>query len=133
VTAVFTGAEADELWRWFAVAAIIVLGGLMFGLYGLGVGMSLGPDVAPALASISITLFGFFGNVFMPLDGAMLDIARFTPMYGYVALVRWPITDGGLASGATDPLWAVLLNVVVWFALFAGLARIGLRRSRRRA
>ena len=80
----------------------------------------------------SITFFGFFGNVFMPLDGVMLDIAHFTPMYGYVALVRWPITEGVLVSGGSDELWVVLLNVLVWTALFAVLTRFGVLRSRRR-
>ena len=133
VTGAFTGADADGWWRWLVVATIIILGGIMFGLYGLGVGLSLGPDSASALTGISITLFSFLGNVFIPLDGVMLDIARFTPMYGYVSLARWPIMEGHqLVSSSADPLWAVLLNIVVWTVLFAALARFGVRRSRRR-
>lgn len=128
----FTGAEADDLWRWFAVAGLILLTSCMFGLFGLGVGLAFNSDSAAALASISITFFSFFGNVFMPLSGAMLDIAHFTPMYGYVALVRWPITEGALVSGGSDPLWAVLLNVVAWTAVFAIITRIGVLRSRQR-
>ncbi|WP_314651183.1 ABC transporter permease [uncultured Microbacterium sp.] len=127
-----TGAEASDPWRWVA-AAVITLGlGLVFGLFGLGVGLAFNSDSAAALASISITFFGFFGNVFVPLDGTMLDIAHGTPMYGYVALVRWPATDGALVAGGSDPLWAVLLNVVVWAVAFAGLVRLGVLRSRRR-
>lgn len=128
----FTGASADDGWRWAAVAGIILAGGLMFGLFGLGVGLAFNSDSAAALASISITFFGFFGNVFMPLEGVMLDIAHFTPMYGYVALVRWPITDGYLTTGSADPLWAVLLNVAVWALVFAIITRVGVLRSRRR-
>ena len=136
-TAVFgvgamTGAKADDGWRWAAVAGLILAGGLIFGLFGLGVGLAFNSDSAAALASISITFFGFFGNVFMPLDGVMLNIAHFTPMYGYVALVRWPITEGVLVSGGSDELWVVLLNVLVWTALFAALTRFGVLRSRRR-
>lgn len=89
-----TGAHADDLWRWAASAGIILGLGLMFGLYGLGVGLFFNSDSAAALASISMTFFGFLGNVFMPLDGVMLDIARFTPMYGFAALARWPLTEG---------------------------------------
>ena len=106
-----TGATADDLWRWFAVAGIVLAGGLIFGLFGLGVGLTFNSDSAAALASISITFFGFFGNVFMPLEGVMLDIAHFTPMYGYVALARWPITEGTLLAGGSDPLWALLLEL----------------------
>lgn len=127
-----TGAEADEWWRWAAVAGLILAGGSVFGLFGLGVGLAFNSDTASSLASIAITFFGFFGNVFMPLEGAMLDIAHYTPMYGYVALVRWPITEGVLIAGGADPLWAVLLNLAAWTAVFAVLARVGVLRSRRR-
>jgi ABC-2 type transport system permease protein len=79
-----------------------------------------------------MTFFAFFGNVFMPLDGVMLDVARLTPLYGFVALSRWPLTDGTLTTGQTDPLWAVVLNILVWLAVFAALVFAGVRRSRRR-
>jgi ABC-2 type transport system permease protein len=127
-----TGAEADDAWRWFAAAGLIVSLGLIYGIYGLGVGLLLGGDAAAALASISLTFFAFLGNVFMPLDGVMLDIARFTPLYGFVALVRWPLTEGQLTTGQVDPLWAVLLNVAVWSLVFAALVALGARRWRAR-
>lgn len=129
---VLTGAKADDMWRWGAAAAIILGLGLIYGLFGLGVGLFFNADSAAALASISMTFFAFFGNVFMPLDGVMLDIARFTPLYGFVAVSRWPLTDGTLTTGQTDPLWAVLLNIVVWLVLFAVLVFAGVRRSRAR-
>ncbi|WP_193598266.1 ABC transporter permease [Microbacterium sp. YJN-G] len=127
-----TGAQATDLWRWFATAGIILGIGLIYGLYGLGVGLFFNADSSAALASISMTFFAFFGNVFMPLDGVMLDIARFTPLYGFVALSRWPLTDGVLTTGQTDPLWMVLLNIVVWVLLFTALVVAGVKRSRRR-
>ncbi|MDT0156521.1 ABC transporter permease [Microbacterium sp. ARD32] len=129
---ILTGASADDTWRWVAAAAIILGIGLMYGLFGLGVGLFFNADSAAALASISMTFFAFFGNVFMPLDGVMLDIARFTPLYGFVALSRWPLTDGTLTTGQTDPVWAVLLNVIVWLALFSVLVLAGVRRSKAR-
>lgn len=127
-----TGAQADSPWLWAGVAALVLAGGLMFGLFGLGTGLAFNSDTAASLASIAITLFGFVGNVFMPLSGAMLTVAHFTPMYGYVALVRWPITEGALISGGSDSIWLVLANFAVWALLFAGLVRIGVLRSRRR-
>lgn len=132
VLGAFTGAEADDLWRWFAVGGLILLLSCMFGLFGLGVGLAFNPDSAAALASISITFFSFFGNLFMPLSGTMLDIAHFTPLYGYAALARWPITEGALVSGGSDPLWVVVLNIVAWTAVFAIITRFGVLRSRRR-
>lgn len=127
-----TGAEAADAWRWCATAGIILGIGLIYGLYGLGVGLFFNSDTAAALASISMTFFAFFGNVFMPLDGILLDIARFTPLYGFVALSRWPLTDGVLTTGQTDPLWMVVLNIAVWLVLFALLVMVGVKRSRSR-
>ena len=132
IVGALTGAAADDLWRWFAVGGIILVGGLMFGLFGLGVGLAFNSDSAASLSSIAITFFGFFGNVFMPLEGVMLDIAQYTPMYGYVALVRWPITDGVLVMGGSDSFWLVLLNFVVYLIIFGALARFGVMRARRR-
>ena len=44
----------------------------------------------------------FLGNVFTPMSGFMLDLGRFTPLYGYAALARFPLTDGHLRwPGAT--------------------------------
>ncbi|WP_102192489.1 ABC transporter permease [Microbacterium aurantiacum] len=127
-----TGAQVDDMWRWAATAGIILGLGLIYGLFGLGVGLFFSSDSAAALASISMTFFAFFGNVFMPLDGVMLDIARFTPLYGFVALSRWPLTDGTLTTGQSDPMWMLLLNVVVWLVVFAVLVAAGMKRSRTR-
>lgn len=127
-----TGARADSLWSWLVVGGIILAGGLMFGLFGLGVGLAFNSDSAASLASISITLFGFVGNVFMPLSGTMLAIAHYTPMYGYAALARWPITEGALISGGSDSIWLVAANVAAWALAFGVLVRFGVLRSRRR-
>lgn len=132
VVGAFTGAEAEGLWRWLLVGALILVGSCLFGLFGLGVGLAFNSDSAAALASISITFFGFFGNVFMPLSGTMLDIAHYTPMYGYVALVRWPITEGSLVAGGSDALWQVLAGVALWAVVFALITRYGVKRSRAR-
>lgn len=132
VAGVATGAQADDMWRWAAAAGIVLGLGMTFGLYGLGVGLFFNSDSAAALASISMTFFGFLGNVFMPLDGVMLEIARFTPMYGFAALARWPLTDGTLTTGQTDPLWMLVLNIGAWTAFFVLLVVAGAKRSRAR-
>lgn len=127
-----TGARPTEGWVWLAAGAIILAGCCMFGLFGLGMGMLFSSEGASGLASIMITFFSFFGNVFMPLSGVMLDIAKFTPMYGYNALARWPQLEGGIDAVHSDPLWAILLNVAAWTVVFAGLVVIGTRRVRAR-
>lgn len=137
VVGALTGAEADAWWLWPATAGIVLGGGLIFGLFGLGAGLAFNSDTAASLASVSITLFGFVGNVFMPLTGAMLAVAKFTPMYGYAMLARWPVNEGvsgetGAAGLSGEPLWIPIVNFVVWAIIFAMLVRFGIVRSRRR-
>ncbi|MGQ7787173.1 ABC transporter permease [Nesterenkonia sp. K-15-9-6] len=118
---------------WLATAALTVLGSLPFALYGLAIGLSFRSDAAVGAATGLLVIFSFLGNAFMPLDGVLLDIGRFTPMYGVVALARYPLTDGDLISmgamGETDPLWAVLANVLAWTIIF-GIACLLLQRRR---
>ncbi|PYI37763.1 ABC transporter permease [Arthrobacter psychrolactophilus] len=129
-----TGAVADS-WRiWLGSYLIAVFGAAIFALYGMGVGMSFKSESALGVASGGMVFFAFFGNVFLPLSGTMLDIARFTPMYGYTGLVRWPLLEGqGAASGGpVDSIWLLVANLVIWALLFATLALWALRRSRAR-
>jgi ABC-2 type transport system permease protein len=60
----------------------------------------------------------------------MLTIAHYTPLYGVVALARWPLTSGAVDASLTDPLWQPVLNVIVWALIFLGLAMFGVRRTR---
>lgn len=127
-----TGAQADGAWRWLLTAGIIMVAGTIFGLYGLGVGLMFNSDSAAGLASILLTFFAFFGNVFMPLSGTMLAIAHFTPMYGVVELARWPLSEGYVDDTVTDPMWMPILNVIAWTLVFGALVALGVKRSRNR-
>ena len=73
----------------------------------------------------------------MPLSGTLLDIARFTPLYGYVSLARRPITEGYVMTQQgtmpeVEPLWISVTNLVVWGVIFAVVAVLLVRRSRGR-
>ena len=75
------------------------------------------------------------GKLVRVARGAILDIARFTPMYGYSGLAHWPQLQGqiiGADETGRDPMWALILNVVVWSAIFGLIAVWAVRRGRRR-
>lgn len=133
VVGALTGAKPDHWWMWLSTAGIVLGLGLIYGLFGLGVGLIFNSDSAAGLASAMLTFFGFFGNVFMPLSGTMLQIAHFTPLYGYVGLARWPQLEGQDVMGdGSDPGWMLWASVLAWAAVFALLVRIGVVRSRTR-
>lgn len=129
-----TGAEADATWIWWASYGIAVAGSTIFAFFGMAAGLIFKSETAIGVASGLLVFFSFFGNVFMPLSGTMLDIARFTPMYGYAGLVRFPLTEGAAASdgAVADTLPMLLANVVVWTLIFASAAVLAVRRSRQR-
>jgi ABC-2 type transport system permease protein len=116
---------------WVLGGALVWGGSALFAVYGVAVCAVFRSENAAGIASGLIVVMAFLGNVFMPLSGLVLDIGRFTPLYGYVALARYPLTDGWSAS-SHDPLWLPLANVLGWTAIFTLTAVWGLRRGQER-
>jgi len=126
-----TGARGS--WSdWVLAAALVWLGSALFAIYGLAICLVFRGSNAPGIASGMIVVMAFLGNVFTPMDGVMLDIGRLTPLYGYAALARYPLTEGWLPLGGQDPLWLPVANVLAWTVIFSLLAVWGVRRSRAR-
>ena len=126
-----TGARGD--WTdWTLAAALVWLGSALFAIYGLAICLVFRGANAPGIASGMVVVMAFLGNVFTPMEGLMLDIGRLTPLYGYAALARFPLTDGWLPLGGRDPLWLPVANVLAWTVIFSLLALWGVRRSRSR-
>lgn len=126
-----TGAKGSPT-AWALSAAICLLGSSIFAVYGLLVGTALPSEAAVGAATGSVVIFAFLGNLFVPLSGAMLTVAKFTPLYGYSALARYPLTEGYLADGSVDPLWVPVVNVIAWLAIFGLGAIYFVRRGRER-
>ena len=131
-----TGAKGETR-AWVLSGLIVLAGGAVFALYGLAVGLAFRSENAVGAASGALVILAFLGNVFVPLSGTMLDIARFTPLYGYVSLARRPLTEGYLVTQGTgapelEPLWISVTNLGVWGLIFAVLAVVLVRRGRGR-
>ncbi|WP_235931503.1 hypothetical protein [Actinomyces respiraculi] len=126
-----TTAELDAR-GWVLGFLLAVVTVIPFILWGLGMGLLLPSQAAMGIAPAFVSLFGFLGNAFMPLNETMMTIARFTPLYGPVALVRWPMTEGwtyvtDLPAPVQDEMWMAVANLVAWTVLFA-LPVVALRR-----
>lgn len=137
VTAVFvagmlTGARADTPAVWVATFLLTWLGSALFALYGLGIAQTFKSESAVAVAAAGLVLLAFFGNLFVPLSGTMLDVARFTPMYGYAGLGRYPLAEGWTQDGNQDELWVLVANYAAWAVIFTLVAVWAVRRGRRR-
>ncbi|WP_245579774.1 ABC transporter permease [Brevibacterium album] len=128
------GARFDHAWMWPITGLIVLIGSLPFALYGLASALLFRSEAAVSVASGLLVLLAFFGNLFMPLSGAMLAIAKFTPLYGLASAARWPQLEGQLlqigpaAPEAGDSLLFSVLNVVVWTAVFGAICGLAGRR-----
>jgi ABC-2 type transport system permease protein len=127
-----TGSSGNAF-DWLVSATTVWLGSAVFAVYGLAVCLVFKGENAAGIASGLIVIMSFLGNLFTPMDGIILETGRFTPLYGYAGLARYPISEGYLPNDAGhDPVWLLLANVCAWTAIFAALAVWGLRRRRER-
>ncbi len=126
-----TGARGSA-WTWVLSAVLCLVCSAVFAVYGLLVGTAFRSEAAVGAASGTMVIFAFLGNLFIPLSGPLLTIAKFTPLYGYAGLARYPLSEGYLSDGSQDPLWLLVLNVVVWLLLFGSAAVYFVRRGRER-
>lgn len=127
-----TGSSGNAV-DWLASAAVVWVGSALFAVYGLAACLVFKGENAAGIASGLIVIMAFLGNVLAPMDGLLLQIGHLTPLYGYAALARYPISEGHLPNDAgTDQLWMLLANVGAWTVIFAALAVWGLARRRER-
>lgn len=131
-----TGARAP-LHVWIISALVLLFGAMTFALYGLGFGMAFRSEAAVSAAGGALVVMSFFGNIFIPLTGWQLTVAKFTPLYGYASLARRPLTGGATIDTDTgdlipEPLWQTLANLSFWTAAFAALSVFFVSRSRGR-
>lgn len=131
-----TGARGTTT-AWILSAVIVMAGAGVFALWGLVFGLAFRSEAAVSAASGTLVILAFLGNLFFPLSGTLLTIAKFTPLFGYAALARYPLTEGYTLDGTEGglvhiPLWVPLTNVVVWTAILTLIAVLLVRRGRSR-
>jgi ABC-2 type transport system permease protein len=128
-----TGARGTTT-AWIVSAVIVMAGAAVFALWGLVFGLAFRSEAAISAASGTLVILAFLGNIFFPLSGTLLTIAKFTPLYGYAALARYPVTEGYTLDGTGGglvfvPLWVPVANVIAWM-LVLSLVAVGRWRQR---
>lgn len=107
-------------------ALITISTATIFAFYGSSVALMFKNARAVSVASGLLVFFSFFGTTFSPLPLILMEIARFTPMYGVTMLSRYPFTAGDtITSGSVnwlsnEPLGYALVNIAVWALIFLG-------------
>lgn len=121
-------------WGWCGSALVLATGSAMWAGYGLAVGLTGRSQSSLAIASGGLVLFSFMGGVYLPLTGQLLSLGRWTPLYGYVTLARWPATGGQspLLGEPSDQLGMAVMNCLLWTMAFVAVAGRQVSASRAR-
>jgi ABC-2 type transport system permease protein len=100
---------------WFATAAAVWVGSVLFAAFGLFLGFVLPTENVMQFLGFALLLFSFGGGLFIPLSQyphALQTLAKFTPLYGLNQLVHAPLLGEGVQ-------WTWAANALVWLAIFA--------------
>jgi ABC-2 type transport system permease protein len=111
-----TGKPELPGYLWFATAAAVWIGSVLFAAFGLFLGYVLPTENVMQFLGLILALLSFAGGLFIPLSQfpqAVATIARGTPLYGLNQLVHAPMLNQGVHL-------AWVANVVIWLAIFVG-------------
>ena len=132
ITGALTGALIETPGRWLAAFALCLLAAIPFSCFGLAAGLWFPAEGAMGVASASVSVFAFLGNLFMPLSGVLFTLAHYTPLYGPGALAPRPIQGSLVATmdgTVSEPLWYTVTNLVAWTTIFIILCLLARRRT----
>ncbi|MBV9445406.1 MAG: ABC transporter permease [Streptosporangiaceae bacterium] len=116
----FYGGVQMPIWKWIACAVTIWIGSMAFAALAVAVGYRFDPDSVQPIAIVVYFFFSIFGGLWFPLNGGLHTFGEFTPTYQIVKITTDVIGNGtvGIAN---------VIGIVVWFAIFIGLAGLAVR------
>ena len=116
----FYGGVHLAAWQWLVIAVIIWLGSTIFAALAVAVGYRFPPDQVQPITLLLYFTFSILGGIWFPLGGALQTIGKGTPTYEAVKIS----TD--VIGNVTVP-YGLVIGLVVWLAIFAGLATLSVR------
>jgi ABC-2 type transport system permease protein len=116
----FYGGVHLAWWMWLVIAVVIWLGSTIFAALAVAIGYRFPPDQVQPITLLVYFVFLSLGGIWFPLGGALQKIGEATPTYEAVKIS----TD--VVGGASVPA-ALAIGLVVWLAIFVGLAILSVR------
>jgi ABC-2 type transport system permease protein len=107
---------------WITIAVVVWLGALIFAALAVAIGYRLPPDQVQPIATLIYFVFIILGGIFFPLGSALQKIGDFTPTYEAVKISISVISGTSVSGG-------YIAGMVVWLAIFVGLATLSVRAS----
>jgi ABC-2 type transport system permease protein len=111
---------------WILSGLAAWLGSLVFTALGLFIGYMVPSENVMQFLGPILAILALFGGLFTPLPkGTLLDISKWTPVYGLGEIARAPLTGA-------DFDWVAVANIVAWLAIFSIGAALMMRRDTKR-
>lgn len=118
----YGGVHLGSTLDWIEIALVVWLGAVIFTALAVAIGYRLQPDQVQPIALLIYFVFMIIGGIFFPLKGALQSIAQFTPTYEALK------TATNVISGASVD-GALVAGLVIWLAIFGGLAWLSVRAT----
>jgi ABC-2 type transport system permease protein len=118
----FYGGVHLPLWQWLVILVTIWFGTTIFAALAVAIGYRFPPDQGQAVAMILYFGFAILGGLWFPIPGAMQKIGETLPTYAVVKIGTDVILGASVAPG-------LIIGLVVWLAIFTGLATLAVRST----
>ncbi|MCS4490569.1 ABC transporter permease [Corynebacterium sp. ES2794-CONJ1] len=133
-TGYMLGARMDE---WILTFFVTVAVAVPFGFYGLLWASFLPSSTSITIATTSIVLLAFLGNLFMPMPEAIVRWGEWTPMFGSGVLARYFVAEGSQftqdAGLMTTSLALAFANFGIWTTILVTGCIYAATRDKNRA
>lgn len=116
----FYGSVHLAAWQWLVIAVIVWLGSTIFAALAVAVGYRFPPDQVQPITMLLYFAFTILGGIWFPLGGVLQNIGKGMPTYEAVKIS----TD---VIGNVSVPYGLVLGLVIWLAIFAGLATLSVR------
>jgi len=107
---------------WITIAVVVWLGAMTFAALAIAIGYRLQPDQVQPIALLIYFVFLIIGGIFFPLKGFLQSVGNFTPTYEALKIAT-DVAGGASVSGG------LIAGLVIWLAIFSGLAWLSVRAT----
>jgi len=119
----FYGGVHLPLWQWLVILVTIWFGTTIFAALAVAIGYRFPPDQVQAVALILYFGFAILGGLWFPVSGFVQKIGETLPTYAVVKIGTDVIAGTSVSPG-------LVIGLVVWLAIFTGLATVAVRATR---
>jgi ABC-2 type transport system permease protein len=116
------GGVSMPIWKWITIAIAVWFGTFIFAALAVAIGYKMSPDSVQPVTMLVFFFFSIFGGLMFPLGSGLESFAKFTPTFQVLKISTDVLGAGTVSAG-------YVIGVVVWFAIFLGLAVLAVRST----